>query len=135
MGYFIPTGGGNPMTIAFDIDDTITRHTAFFALVSQALVAAGHRVVIITFREDRASTETALHEWGIAYDTLCCWWAANGDMAEANAWKAAQCRRYEVDVFFEDDPDVLAHVDESIVCFMPFGSIGRAEKWSLKQAG
>ena len=32
------------ITIALDIDETITAHPGFFAFISQALVQAGHRV-------------------------------------------------------------------------------------------
>lgn len=44
------------MIIAFDIDDTITRHPPFFAVLSRALVEAGHQVLIITFRDDPTVT-------------------------------------------------------------------------------
>ena len=43
------------MVVAFDIDDTISRHPQFFAFLTQALIAAGHKVLIITFRSDRQS--------------------------------------------------------------------------------
>ena len=107
------------MIIAFDIDDTITRHPPFFALLTRALADTGHRVLIITFRDDRAVTQADLRAWGVTYDELVCWSAAENDLAEADVWKATVCRRHGVDIFFEDDPDVLAHVDPATVCFMP----------------
>lgn len=111
------------MTTAFDIDGTITRQPAFFSLISQALVKAGHRVLIITFRDDIEVTEYDLREWGIAYDKLICWSMEQfNDTDDADAWKATVCRRYGVEVLFEDDPDVLVHVDAKTVCFMPVAS-------------
>jgi len=114
------------MIIAFDIDDTITRHPAFFALVSQALVQSGHRVLIITFRDEagRPDTEADLAGWGIAYHEMICWSMTCCDLAEVDTWKATICREHGVEVFFEDDPAVLAHVDEGTVCLQPFKADG-----------
>ncbi len=125
------------MNIAFDIDDTITRHPAFFALVSQALVKAGHRVLIITFRDEhsRDVTEADLRQWGIAYEQLICWSMETCDLADIDSWKATVCRDHDVDVFFEDDPDVLAKVDPATVCFQPFGAESKAKRWNLRDAG
>ena len=105
------------MTIAFDIDDTITRHPAFFALLSQALVQAGHRVLIITFRDQagRADTEADLAGWGIAYHELICWSMACCDPADVDAWKGTVCREHGVDVFFEDDPLPTRHCPRQTV--------------------
>ena len=118
------------MTIAFDIDDTITRHPAFFALVSQALIKAGHRVLIITFRDEngRAGTEADLAGWGIVYHQLICWSMSTCDLAQVDTWKATVCREYGVEVFFEDDPVVLAHMDEETVCLQPFSP--RADQYN-----
>lgn len=125
------------MTIALDIDDTITRHPAFFALVSRALVQAGHRVLIITFRDEagRADTEADLAGWGIAYDELICRSMASCDLAEVDAWKAAVCREHGVEMFFEDDAAVLAHVDEQTVCMQPFRIDSDDLNWATRQAG
>lgn len=110
------------MVIAFDIDDTITRHPAFFSFISQALVQAGHRVLIITFRDEssRSDTESELAEWGIAYDQLICWSMSSCDLADVDRWKAMVCREHGVELFFEDDVAVLAHVDDATVCLQPF---------------
>ena len=122
------------MTIAFDIDDTITRHPTFFALISQALVQAGHRVLIITFRDEvsRDSTEADLTGWGIAYDELICWSMEHCDLAEVDTWKASVCREHGVEVFFEDDGKVLAHVDEETVCMQPFNPDADDMSWATR---
>ena len=125
------------MVIAFDIDDTITRHPSFFSLISQALVQAGHRVLIITFRDEssRSDTESDLANWGIAYEDLICWSMAACDLAEVDAWKGKVCREHGVDLFFEDDAAVLAHVDEATVCLQPFRAAGNNAQWAVSQAG
>jgi hypothetical protein len=35
-------------------------------------------------------------------------------------WKAGECRKARVDVFFEDDANVLRHVDAGTVCMQPY---------------
>ena len=58
------------MRIAFDIDDTITRCPEFFAIISKALIASGHRVYVLTYREDREFAEQDLAERGVVFDEL-----------------------------------------------------------------
>lgn len=109
------------MVIAFDIDGTITRHPPFFAFLTQALVEAGHQVLIITFREDRSRTKADLASWGIAYDRLIASSLESSLEHGPDGWKAWECRKAGVDVFFEDDPDVLAEVAPATLCLQPFG--------------
>jgi len=104
------------MVIGLDIDGTITRHPAFFAFLSRALRQAGHDVVVITFRQDRASSESDLAQWGIAYSRLVIWsLGAHTDMLR---WKGDVCRELGVEVLFEDDPQVLCQVAPEIVSMM-----------------
>ncbi len=107
------------MIIGFDIDDTITRHPEFFSLITHALINAHHEVVIITFREDPQAAQTDLNLWNIAYSKLIT--SSLDDCFEhgVNEWKAVVCRRHAIEIFFEDDPDVIKHVDESTICMMP----------------
>ena len=108
------------MVVAFDIDDTITRHPQFFAFLTQALIAAGHRVLIITFRSDRMSTESDLRDWGIGWTTLITSSLEACLETGVDEWKSSECRKAGVDVFFEDDPNVLKHIDPNTVCLRPF---------------
>ncbi|MDP6636414.1 MAG: hypothetical protein QGG42_16055 [Phycisphaerae bacterium] len=107
------------MIVAFDIDDTITRHPEFFAFLSKNLKNNGHTVVIITFRENRTETESLLEKLGIAYDKLITSSLQAHMEHGVDEWKAAICRERNVDVFFEDDPRVITHVDNSTICMMP----------------
>lgn len=107
------------MNVAFDIDDTITRTPEFFAFLSHALQSAGHRVIIITFRDNREATADDLRAWGVAYDELI---TSTLDLClehGVDEWKAEVCRKHCVNILFEDDPDVLRHVDDSVICMMP----------------
>ena len=106
------------MVIALDIDDTITRHPEFFAVLSDALVRSGHRVIIITLRWERTSTEQDLAEWGIQYDALYMASDDEFDITGFDEWKAQVCEQEGVDVFFEDSPEILRHVDSKVLCLM-----------------
>jgi len=107
------------MVVALDIDDTITRHPEFFAFLSRRLLDEGHKVVIITFREDRQATRVLLDNLGIAFSTLVTSSLEAHLTHGVDEWKAAVCREHAVDVFFEDDPRVIRHVAEPTVCMMP----------------
>ncbi|MEL7472942.1 MAG: hypothetical protein AAGK04_06440 [Planctomycetota bacterium] len=107
------------MIVAFDIDDTITRCPEFFGLVARALRAEHHRVVIITFREDRAATEADLRAWNIPYDELITSSLDEHLEHGVDEWKGVVCQRLGVDVFFEDDPNVLKHISPNVVVFQP----------------
>jgi len=108
------------MIIAFDIDDTISRHPQFFAFLTQALKAAGHQVLIITFREDRSATEADLRAWGIAWTRLITSTLDACLAVGVDEWKASECRKARVDIFFEDDPNVLQHIDPATLCLQPY---------------
>lgn len=107
------------MKVALDIDDTITRHPAFFAFLSRALLDAGHEVVIITFRENRETTAADVAGWGIAYSQLITSTLDACFEHGVDEWKGAVCRQQGIDLFFEDNAQVLQHVCEQTVCFAP----------------
>jgi uncharacterized HAD superfamily protein len=113
------------MNIAFDLDGTITRNPAFFSVISKALVDAGHKVFIITWREDREFTLEDLAEHGITYTQLVLpsdeqirgiayqqWKTA------AAQFKAEACRSLKIDVFFDDMPEVVNVLAPQTTAFM-----------------
>jgi len=106
------------MVIAIDIDDTITANVPFFVFLSQAAVAAGHTVLIVTFREDAASTEADLRGWGIHYTHLITSTLEAHLEHGVDEWKAAVCREYGADVIFDDMPHVLKHMDFGVTRFL-----------------
>lgn len=104
------------LTIALDIDETITAHPGFFAFLSQAAVAAGHTVLIITFREDRKTAEADLSGWGITWTKLITSSFAEHMEHGVDEWKGWVCREHGVDIFFDDMAEVMEHVDDSVMC-------------------
>lgn len=60
------------MRVAFGIDGTISERPTFFALLSATLRAAGHYVLILTYRDPdrRQQTESQLADWNIEYDEM-----------------------------------------------------------------
>jgi hypothetical protein len=125
------------MNIALDIDDTITRCPEFFSIISKALRAAGHRVYIISWREDREFAEEDLAEYGIDCDQLIL--PAEQEIrgvphrdweTAAGRWKPAACRRLQIDILFGDMPQVVNAVDRQTTVFMPvdpaLGKVGYA---------
>ena len=109
------------MNVALDIDGTITRDPAFFALLSRAVRASGGKVIVVTSRADapgvRETTRRELEDYGIEYDELvvipegqnripCP--HAGLDWYERYLWQKLQvCLDRDVDVAFEDDPKVI----------------------------
>lgn len=113
------------MRIAFDIDGTITCCPEFFSVVSKALIAAGHKVYVISYREDREFAEQDLAEYGVVFDELVLpseqeWQRSGGEnwRQEIGQWKAEACRRLGIDLLFDDMPEVVNAVGEKTVAFM-----------------
>jgi len=97
------------MKVALDIDGTISEHPEFFAMLSAALRAAGHRVLVITFRDPARNEATRGHlaDWGIVYDELV--------IAPSLRSKGELCAQHEVDLFFDDQDECITEVPESVV--------------------
>ena len=108
------------MRIGIDIDDTITRCPEFFALISRALVAGGHEVYVISYREGQEAVRAELGGWGIAYSDVVLPTNEELDNAGFYEWKVQTCRRLKIDVLFEDMPEVINRLDDSVVAFMPY---------------
>ena len=113
------------MNIALDLDDTISRCPPFFSILSKAFIASGHKVYVITHREDRAFAAEDLAAYGISYDELILPTVeefqrnTSGEWRTSiGAWKAEMCRRLEVDVCIDDMPDVVNALDERILALM-----------------
>lgn len=97
------------MRIALDIDGTITEHPQFFALLSVSLRAAGHHILVLTYRDpNRAeATKAELATWGVQFDELV--------IAESLAGKGDLCSAYGVDLFFDDQDECIANVPERVL--------------------
>jgi hypothetical protein len=97
------------MKVALDIDGTISEHPEFFAVLSSALRAAGHRVVVLTYRDPARAEATGaqLTAWGIGFDELV--------ITPSLESKGALCGALGVDLFFEDQDECIAAVPESVM--------------------
>jgi hypothetical protein len=94
------------MIVALDIDGTISEPPEFFAVLSAALRAAGHRVIVLTYRDpERAgATRAQLAAWGVECDELV--------IAPSLEAKGSLCAELGVDVFFDDQDECIAPVPE-----------------------
>lgn len=102
------------MIVGLDLDNTISDMPWLFSILSKGLMAEGHEVHVITFRDDddekRAETEEELKESGISYTALHL--APNNISAED--WKAAMATALKLDVMFEDSPENLHAMPEDV---------------------
>lgn len=96
------------MNVALDIDGTISDHPPFFAFLSVTLRQAGHRVVILTYRDPAKieATKAQLAAWGIVFDELV--------IAESLSAKGALCAQHAIDVFIDDQDECIAEVPEQV---------------------
>jgi len=106
------------MVIGLDIDGTITRHPEFFAFLSQMLVAGGHQVIVITFREDRNNAVADLAAWNIRYSELLMWSFQDYGDEDMYAWKGRMCAVMNVAILFDDDPQVHQRLDPQVISMM-----------------
>ena len=107
------------MKIAFDIDDTMTRHWEFFAFITKALVAADHEVFIITFRTNREEVKAKLKQRGIEWNHLFV--ADNMDNVldvGPERWKGLICKQFGVEILFDDMPEIINHLPSTTLGMM-----------------
>jgi hypothetical protein len=99
------------MKVAIDIDGTISEHPEFFAVLSAALRAAGHQVLILTYRDPSrtAAIKTQLADWRIVFDELV--------IAPSLESKGQLCAAHGVDVFFDDQDECIGPVPASVLVF------------------
>ena len=102
------------MRVGIDLDATITDVPQFFALLSGALVDAGHEVHVITYRSpDMFPREETLHDLdalGIRYTRL----HLPAGSLDAPEWKARVAAELGLDIMIEDSPEVLAAMPEGV---------------------
>ena len=97
------------MTIALDIDGTISERPDFFALLSVSFRRAGHRVIVITYRDPARAdaTKVQLAGWGVEFDELV--------IAGSLTGKGEACAAHAVDLFIDDQDECIAGVPESVL--------------------
>lgn len=97
------------MKVALDIDGTISEHPEFFAMLSASLRAAGHLVLILTYRDAQRAQKTCdeLAAWRIEHDEIV--------FAPTLDSKGTLCAQHQVDLLFEDQDECIVGVPESIL--------------------
>jgi hypothetical protein len=97
------------MKVALDIDGTISEHPEFFALLASTLRAAGHRVVVLTYRDPARAeaTRAQLAAWGVGFDELV--------IAPSLDVKGELCGALGVDLYFDDQDECIAAVPERVL--------------------
>jgi hypothetical protein len=97
------------MKVALDIDGTISEHPELFALLSASLRAAGHVVVILTYRDpERAElTRRQLAGWRIEFDQIL--------FAPSLHGKGELCREHGIDVFIDDQDECIVGTPENVL--------------------
>ncbi len=97
------------MKVALDIDGTISEHPEFFAVLSSALRGAGHRVVVLTYRDPALieASKAKLATWRVEFDELV--------IAPSLESKGQLCGTLGVDLFFDDQDECIASVPESVL--------------------
>ena len=97
------------MKVALDIDGTISERPEFFAVLSAALRATGHSVIVLTYRDsDRVdATKAQLVTWGVQFDQLV--------IAPSLESKGALCGELGVDLLFDDQDECIAAVPERVL--------------------
>ena len=99
------------MNIGIDIDATITEMPAFFAILSKAFRAAGHKVYIVSYRgiDGRDETLQELADYGIERDGL---YLSDNWGESIAAYKGRMARELDTDVFFDDMPEAFLDMPE-----------------------
>lgn len=122
------------MLICLDIDDTITYAPHFFSRLTHCFHEA--KIVVVTFRQDYERAALLLRELNVRFDQLI---VSNDDQhgktsdQSLHVWKSDLVNSLQPDLFFEDMPEVVARIDESICVIMPCDPTIRS--WIANQVG
>jgi hypothetical protein len=102
------------MKIGLDLDGTITDAPEFFSLITSMIISQ-HEVHIITYREDAKENVAAeLDGYGVKYTEIHLppW-----NSESAPAWKREIAETLDLDIMFEDSPEVLDQMPEKVKRF------------------
>lgn len=98
------------MQVGVDIDGTITHMPEFFSFLTTALVNIGHRVYLISYRQDtpmiRILTEIQLKQIDVKYTKLFL----SDRREDAHIWKGKLAKKLRLDIMFENDVRNLAEM-------------------------
>jgi hypothetical protein len=97
------------MKIGLDLDKTITEVPWMFSALTKGLIADGHEVHIITYRDTNIIdyTKKQLIELGIQYTELHL--PPNKEISPEE-WKASLVSRHGINVMFDDEVSILSNM-------------------------
>jgi len=90
------------MNVGLDLDNTITTAPWLFAAMTKGLIANGHKVFIITYRDQELYDYTMKQLWrlGVIYTEL---YLPPNKEVDAADWKAQMAKDLQLDVHIDDD--------------------------------
>lgn len=102
------------MNIGIDLDNTITEIPEFFSTLTNSFLKAGHRIFIITYRDelDRPKTMEELDTYGIAYDHLIM--LPPNTRLQPGPWKGQIAREVDLDIMIDDAPEVIKEMPKKV---------------------
>lgn len=89
------------MKIGIDYGGTITAAPEFFAVLTTAMVAAGHEVHIVTASPSRRHVESSLSMFEVVYTDI---WLPDDCFVSIPEWKAELSKKIGLAIFIDDDP-------------------------------
>ena len=119
------SGTAEVPTLGLDLDGVISEAPSFFATLS---VVWPGRVVIITYRDDRAKTEADLARHAIRYDDLI--------LVDSFDAKAEVIVEMGISVYIDDQPEMLRNVPPTVavMLFRNPGNFDMQDKlWTLSK--
>jgi len=99
------------MNVGIDLDNTITDAPWLFRILAKGLLADGHRVYIITYRDERKTTIEDLHDLGIPYTELI---TPVGCTLSPGSWKAKIAEEVDLDIMIDDAPEVIRDMPKKV---------------------
>lgn len=90
-------------SLGIDIDGCVDEAPLFFQILTNCWPG---KVFVISFRSDQAKAEAYLAQFKIRYDELI--------LVPSFEAKAEVIREHGILVFFDDQPEVLKHIPESV---------------------
>jgi len=101
------------MRVGIDIDNTIDKKPEFYSILARALLLSGHEVHIVTYRKVDLYdyTRAQLKKWNIPYTNL----RLSDQVLPSPEWKAKIVKEKELDLFIDNNMEVLAALGEKVV--------------------
>lgn len=99
------------MKIGLDLDGTITEIPKLFSVLSNALVATGNEVHVITYRQDNKQiVAEELSQYGVAFTDI----HLPKPDDDFRVWKGKLVRQLDIEIMFEDSPEVLSNMPKNV---------------------